>query len=31
MEIIEGSNQIQQILIADYGYQEQARNRADRD
>jgi glutaryl-CoA dehydrogenase (non-decarboxylating) len=28
MEIIEGSNQIQQILIADYGYQEEARNMA---
>jgi alkylation response protein AidB-like acyl-CoA dehydrogenase len=31
MEIIEGSNQIQQILIADSGYQEQARNQAEGD
>ena len=29
MEIIEGSNQIHQILIADYAYQEVARNLAD--
>jgi glutaryl-CoA dehydrogenase (non-decarboxylating) len=31
MEIIEGSNQMQQLLIADYAYQEEARNPSDRD